>query len=169
MPHDGTPSWRGRHDGRRCSRARPCNLHVGRCGILTRCRKNDENNREPGREYIATDEHARVLATAKGTTATRMLVLGSLPCESFRIEFRNPSEWPTSAHHHELHRTGFPSIGEPWDLCACVLAAWPKAFTPEVIAVHGKAPVWNSVGTDRTCPVMTCGSSIVERFFGTIA
>lgn len=62
-------------------------MHIGRRGILTRSHEHNESNSKPGREISATDVHARVLATADETTAKRMLVLGSSPCESFRIEF----------------------------------------------------------------------------------
>ena len=175
-------SWYGRYsrDGRRY-------LNLDRRGIGTRGHEKGANKRKQGawsaerprrpeapnvettREDSAADVHSQVLATAVPTTATCMLVLGSVPCESFCTEFRKPNEWPTSALHHDQHRTGFPSIGEASGLCAYVPDTWPTVFTPEVIAARAKVPGSNSEGIGLTYRATTCGFSIAARSFDTTA
>jgi hypothetical protein len=73
------------------------------------------------------------------------------------------NEWPISAPHQEPQRTGFPLIGEASGRCVYVHDTWLKVFTPVAIAARAKVQVSNLEGTDRTCLVTICGSSIVAR------
>ena len=96
-------------------------------------------------------------------------MLGSIPCESFCTEFRKPNEWPTFAPLHDQHRTGFPSIGEALGRCVYVLDTWQMVFMRVRIAAHVKVRASSLAGIGPMFLVMTCGSSIDARFFGTIA
>jgi len=98
-----------------------------------------------------------------------MLVLGSIPCESFCAEFRTPNKWPTFAPQQSLHRTAFPSTGEASVRCVYARDTWRTAFMQARIEVLARVRASSLADIDRTSRETTCDFSIVARSCGTIA
>lgn len=98
-----------------------------------------------------------------------MLVLRSVPCESFCTESCKSNEWPTFALLQEKPPTEFPSIGEASARFVCELDISPKVFTPARIAARVKVRASSLADTGPMFRATICGFSIVARFFATIA